>query len=131
MKRVDVALGIVYRDSRLLICRRRQNTRLAGYWEFPGGKLESGETVVECLQRELREELDIAADPLIALPVIEHDYPDIRVRLHPFLCAYKAGEPKALGCDEFRWVQPAQLMSYEFPPANLELLQQVKSRLSR
>jgi mutator protein MutT len=130
MKRVDVAIGIVYRSGQLLICRRPAQARLGGYWEFPGGKSENGETMLRCLERELREELDIAAEAVVSMPIIEHDYPDIQVRLHPFLCAYKSGEPKPLGCDELRWIEPRELKNYEFPPANGELLERIIRYLS-
>jgi mutator protein MutT len=78
----------------------------------------------------LREELDIAAPAVISLAVIEHDYPDVRVRLHPFLCAYVSGEPKPLGCQELRWVHPRTLQDYQFPPANHDLIDRVASYLS-
>jgi mutator protein MutT len=130
-KRVDVALAIVSRDGQVLICLRRAKDRLGGFWEFPGGKAEDGESISRCLARELREELDIAAEPLFSLPVIEHDYPDIHVRLHPFICAYKSGDAKPLGCDELRWVRPDELIDYQFPPANKELLDQVRRALAK
>jgi 8-oxo-dGTP diphosphatase/A/G-specific adenine glycosylase len=131
MKRVEVAIGIVYRAGKILICRRRRQDRLGGFWEFPGGKVEGGEGIAACLARELREELDVAVEAVVNLPTIEHDYPDIRVRLHPFLCAYKSGEPKALGCEEVRWIDPGELGDFQFPPANGELLKQVMSYLAR
>jgi A/G-specific adenine glycosylase len=131
MERVEVAIGIVCRDGLVLICRRRRQDHLGGYWEFPGGKVEAGEAIGKCLERELREELDIVAELVVSLPPIEHDYADIRVRLHPFLCAYKSGDPKALGCDELRWITPAQLRDYPFPPANADLLNAVMIHLSK
>ena len=129
MKRVDVALAVVCRDGQVLICRRRQADRLGGYWEFPGGKTEPGETIAQALARELKEELDIQAEPIMALPMIEHDYPDILVRLHPFLCAHKAGEPTPLACEQTMWITPNQLCDYPFPPANVELIEQVIAAL--
>ena len=131
MKRVDVALGIVYRNGQLLVCRRRPQDRFGGCWEFPGGKAEAGETLLHCLERELREELEIAAEAVVSLPVIEHDYPGIHVRLHPFLCAYKSGEPKPIGCAELRWIDPSELKDFQFPRANGELLDRVMRCLTR
>src|SRR4051794_22767890 len=109
MKRIDVAIAVVCHQQKVLICRRRAKDRLGGYWEFPGGKAEADETAVDCLKRELREELDIAVEPIATLPTIEHDYPDIQVRLHPFLCAHTSGEPKPLACDEVRWIDAIEL----------------------
>jgi mutator protein MutT len=125
MKVIDVAIAIVSCEDRILICRRRQDGHLGGFWEFPGGKVEPGETPQQCAQREIREEVDLEIDVLSAMPVIEHEYPERNVRLHPFLCAYKSGHAKPLGCDEALWVAPANLMSYQFPQANNELIRQL------
>lgn len=131
MKRIDVAIAVVFRVDHVLICKRRVDAHLGGFWEFPGGKVEQNEDLKTCLIRELREELEISADILAALPVIEHDYPDRRVRLHPFLCAHTAGEPKAIGCEEARWVHYSSLNEYKFPPANEVLLTEIVEVLQK
>jgi mutator protein MutT len=130
MKRIDVAIGIVCHQNNVLICLRRESDRLGGYWEFPGGKADANEAIEACLKRELLEEVDISIEVVAALPTIEHDYPDIQVRLHPFLCAHIAGDPKALACDEVRWVQPAELRDYHFPPANKDLIESLIEKLT-
>jgi mutator protein MutT len=129
MKRVDAAIAIVCRAGKVLICRRRQEDRFGGYWEFPGGKIEAGETILQGLARELREELDIEAEPITTLPSIEHDYPDIQIRLHPFLCSHKSGEPKPLECAEAIWIDAANLREYQFPPANEDLIEKIEQCL--
>jgi 8-oxo-dGTP diphosphatase len=129
--RIDVVIGIVLgTGGRVLVCRRKTDGHLAGYWEFPGGKREAGESSEQCLLRELQEELAIRVRPTAALDVIEHDYPAVRVRLHPYLCAHTGGEPKAIGCDRFEWVDPPRLCDYRFPPANASLIAQLVHRLS-
>ena len=125
MNRIDVALAIIVRDERLLICRRRQADQLGGFWEFPGGKATLGEGIQQCLNRELQEELGIDVEPVAALSSIDHDYPDILVRLHPFLCVHKIGEIKPLACQELRWVKASSLPDYSFPPANADLINQL------
>src|SRR5438094_3223674 len=118
MKRIDAAIAIVCRDGKVLICQRKPSDTFGGCWEFPGGKSEPGDTLEQCLHRELREELAIAVRPLHRLTTIEHDYPHVRVRLHPFVCAYESGEVEHLECQASRWIEPLALRDYRFPPAN-------------
>ena len=128
---IDVVIGIVLReDGRVLVCQRKPEGHLGGYWEFPGGKREPGESLEQCLVRELEEELAIHARPLAALEVIEHDYPAVRVRLHPYFCAHSAGEPQPIGCQRLEWIAPSQLVDYRFPAANDALIRHLIHRLS-
>ncbi len=126
MDRIDAAIAIVTRAGKVLICQRRaDDDALPGYWEFPGGKCEDGETLEQCLARELREEVNIDACPFEALPPIDHDYPHALVRLHPFLCAHHDGEPELLECQQAIWINPHELRGYRFPPANEDLIERV------
>ena len=131
LKLVNVGLGIVVSQGRILICQRRSNDSFGGYWEFPGGKIEPGETPAECVRRELREELDIEVTPVQALEVIEHEYPKARVRLHPFLCRHDSGEPMAISAAEFLWVSPPALYEYRFPEGNRALMNSLAEGLLR
>ncbi|HEX8911870.1 MAG TPA: 8-oxo-dGTP diphosphatase MutT [Humisphaera sp.] len=129
MKRVEVVIGIVRDGERVLICRRRaDNPVLPGYWEFPGGKVESGETREDALRRELSEELQIDVRPTASLEPIEHAYPTAVVTLWPYVCELLGGTPTAVGCAEVRWVRPADLPTYEFPPANADLIRGLSGR---
>jgi len=130
MKLTHVAIGIVVRNGQVLICRRRATDPLAGYWEFPGGKVEPGESPADCLRRELREELGIEVKIRFALDPFEYTYPHIKVFLHPFLCDRADGEATPLAADELRWIQPTELANYDFPPANDDLLEQLRQVLS-
>ena len=130
---VEAAIAIVVRpsDRRVLVAQRKSDDdALAGYWEFPGGKCEDGETLEQCLHRELREEVDIVATPLRRLPPIEHDYPAVFVRLHPFICRHESGEPKRIECQAVRWIDARDLPNHEFPPANDVLFAQVIEALA-
>jgi A/G-specific adenine glycosylase len=122
MNRVDVIIGIVVRAGNVLICQRLQQGPLGGFWEFPGGKQEPGESREQCLSRELAEELAIRVRPIKAMDVIEFDYADASVRLHPYLCEYLDGEPQPLASQRAIWVSPADLKDYKFPPANDNLI---------
>ncbi|MCA1957783.1 MAG: 8-oxo-dGTP diphosphatase MutT [Nitrospira sp.] len=118
MKMIEVAAGLIRRNGRYLIARRKSGTHLAGFWEFPGGKREAGESLTECLQRELFEELGIRVDVPIPYQIIRHDYPERIVELHFFRCTIEEGEPTAIECEEIRWVRPDELTAFEFPPAD-------------
>jgi mutator protein MutT len=123
--RTDVVIAIVTRADKVLICQRPDGRSFAGYWEFPGGKREPGETLHACLEREVREELAIRIRPISALSTIDYDYPRGRIRLHPFVCEHEHGEPQLLACQAVLWVRPEELRRYEFPPANDELIEEV------
>jgi 8-oxo-dGTP diphosphatase len=121
VKTIIVTAAVVERDGAFLLTRRLEGTHLAGAWEFPGGKCEPGESLHECLRREIAEELGV--DCTIGEQILEvtHDYPDRRVVLHFFRCAM-LGAPTARLGQEMSWVPPARLRDYELPPADAELI---------
>lgn len=126
MKVVEVAAGLICRDGRYLIARRKAGTHLAGLWEFPGGKREPGESLTECLQRELQEELGIRIDIPIPYRIVRHHYQEREVELHFFRCMIKEGEPAAIECEEIRWVRSEELFRFEFPPADYAIIESLQ-----
>jgi mutator protein MutT len=125
--RIQVAAGLILREGRYLIARRKADTHLGGLWEFPGGKREEGESLEACLRRELREELGIDVTAPVHFRMIRHKYREKTVELHFFRCMIIRGEAKALECEEFRWVSPGELPDYEFPPADRPLLEALQA----
>ena len=125
MKRIEAAIAVVLRGDKILVCQRKDDDTLGGYWEFPGGKREPGETLEQCLARELREELAITALPIAQLAPIDHRYPTAHVRLHPFICRHASGEPQLLECQAAVWIDPPALRDHRFPPANDGLIEEV------
>jgi mutator protein MutT len=119
--RVVVSAAVIERDSRYLVTRRLQGTHLEGYWEFPGGKCEPGETGEACLAREIQEELGCAIDVGEELLSVAHDYPTRTVELHFFHCRI-LGEPQPLLGQDIRWIAAPELRSLSFPPADEELI---------
>lgn len=126
IQNLDVAIAVVHRRGSILICQRPTGGTFAGLWEFPGGKCEPGESIPDCLHRELREELGIAVRIERPLTTVAHRYPKAHLRLHPFLCALGEAQPQPLQCCALRWIQPAHLRDYMFPPANDPLLSEIQ-----
>lgn len=121
MTTVVVTAAIVERDGRWLVARRLKGTHLEGLWEFPGGKIEPGESLEACLVRELAEELGVAGRVLRPRWSTTHDYPATRVELHFFDCEID-GEPKPLLGQELRWVDASELAALPLPEADAGLV---------
>ena len=122
---IKVAAGVIYdNDGKVLVCRRGygKNPDTDGRWEFPGGKLEEGETPREALVRELREELDIEVAPSRLIAIIEHTYPTFTVQLHFIACRLISGTPLLKEHSEMAWMPPADLPTLDFCPADLPAL---------
>lgn len=130
LKAIDVAIALICQQNKLLICQRLAKDRFGGLWEFPGGKVKPGETIPQTLTREVQEELGVNVTPLAAWPIIEHDYPDFRVRLHPFLCQIESGQPQPIGCQQAVWIDPQNIADYQFLPANAPLLSRLAEHFS-
>jgi 8-oxo-dGTP diphosphatase len=123
LKVVTVAVGILIDpQGRVLITRRAPQTHQGGLWEFPGGKVEPGETIVDALARELKEELGVTV--LISEPfmTLEHDYGDQCVCLAVHRVTSWRGEPSGMEGQPLAWEQPANLTDWTFPAANQPIL---------
>ena len=122
MTAIIVTAAVIERDGCFLVTRRQKGVHLEGYWEFPGGKCDAGESLAACLARELREELDVDARVGVEVFTTTHFYPERRVELHFLQCELQ-GEPRPLIGQEMRWVPRAELGSFEFPPADAKLIE--------
>ena len=127
MTTIVVAAAVIEREGRLLVTRRLKGTHLEGYWEFPGGKCDAGESLDSCLSRELREELGV--DVVVGTRILTtgHDYPDRRVELHFFNCELR-GDPIPQMNQEMQWVPREALAALELPPADDELVALLSKR---
>jgi mutator protein MutT len=117
-----VGVGIIWDGDRILIDRRQPTGLLGGMWEFPGGKIEPGESILECIAREIQEELALQVKVGAELITINHPYSKFTVTLIAHHCQYLGGEPQLLSCDEVQWVTVAELSNYQFPAANAEIV---------
>jgi 8-oxo-dGTP diphosphatase len=118
---VIVVAAVIEQEDRFLVTRRQDGVHLAGMWEFPGGKIDPGETHAAALQRELREELDTDVDVGELVFDVTHEYPDRAVALYFYRCTL-LGAPRPLLGQEMRWVARGELSSLGFPPADEELI---------
>jgi 8-oxo-dGTP diphosphatase len=120
-----VAAAVLEREGKILAARRKKGSHLEGLWEFPGGKLEPGESPEECLVRELEEEMGVLVSPREILEVVFHRYPEMCVLLLFYRCELASGEPRALDCDEILWVPRAELASLDWAPADVPFVRRL------
>ena len=118
------AVALIDRDGRVLLAQRPAGKRMAGLWEFPGGKIETGETPEAALIRELGEELgiDTAESCLAPLTFASHSYDDFHLLMLVYVCRKWTGTPRPLEGGELAWVQASRLRHYEMPPSDIPLI---------
>jgi 8-oxo-dGTP diphosphatase len=120
-ERIVVVAAVIEREGRFLVARRLSGTHLAGYWEFPGGKIHSGETLEAALRRELSEELDVEISQARKIFATAHHYPERIVELH-FYRVEPMGEPLPMLGQELRWITREDFGVLQFPPGDTELI---------
>ena len=126
-----VGAGVIINDRRqVLLAQRKETSMLGGLWEFPGGGVETGETLPQCIKRELKEELDIVTRAGPHLITVRHTFSHFRMDLHAYWMRVESGRPKAIGCANWKWVPVAKITEYALPVADqkilVELLKQKK-----
>jgi mutator protein MutT len=119
--RIVVTAAVIERNGAFLVTRRPRGVHLEGFWEFPGGKCEPGESHARCLEREIREELGVGLRTGREIYTVSHAYPDRVVELH-FLAGELTDEPRAMLGQEIKWVRREDLSVLAFPPADEELI---------
>lgn len=121
---VHVVCAVLERDGLVLVAERPEGKRLAGFWEFPGGKIEPGEAAEAALHRELQEELGCKVEVLASGPPVLHDYEWGRILLHPFRCRLREGssDPVAHEHSALKWVKRQDLAQVRLAPADIPIL---------
>jgi 8-oxo-dGTP diphosphatase len=123
----QIGVAVIWNESaQILIDKRKMSGSMGGLWEFPGGKIEAGETVAECIVREIREELGIEIAVGGHMISIDHTYPDFSLTAIVHNCQHLSGIPQPIECDEVKWVNVSDLDNYEFPGANSVIIQAIK-----
>ena len=114
---------LIWRGDKFLICPRPANKARGLLWEFVGGKVEAVESKEQALIRECKEELAITVEPHEIFTEVTHEYPDIKVHLTLFNCTISQGQPQLLEHNDMKWITPAEIASYDFCPADTEILE--------
>ena len=125
MREIVAVAGILQREGTFLAVERPKGKVMAGYWEFPGGKIEPGELPEEALVRELAEELGILVVRADFWRSITHTYPHGRIMLHVFFVPSFEGEPTSLENQTLRWITPHEALTLKFLPADLPLVREL------
>ncbi|QIL88408.1 8-oxo-dGTP diphosphatase MutT [Microbulbifer harenosus] len=131
-KCVHVAVGVIIGgDGRILLAKRPDHLHMGGRWEFPGGKVEDGESIQQAMTRELREELDIGVLAMEKLIEVRHDYGDKQVFLDTWCVTEFSGEARGVEGQALAWVTASDLADYEFPDANQPIVVAVQRWLGK
>lgn len=121
-KHIHVACAIIERDGLVLAARRNESMNMPLKWEFPGGKIDPGESPCECVHRELLEEMAVTVKVTAALPTHTHHYADFSVTLYPFVCAIAAGEIVLREHAAMVWLAPEKLASLDWAEADYPII---------
>lgn len=128
MDLVEVACGLILDDDKVFICRRKPEKSLGGYWEFPGGKVEAGETGEVCLARELKEELGMAVEVGELFMVNDHKYEHIYIRLRAYVCELSLFDGVLRDHDDFAWVSISDVSHWRLAPADIPIAEALRFR---
>jgi A/G-specific adenine glycosylase len=114
--------------SEVLIAQRREQDMLGGLWEFPGGKQEPGESIQQCIARELEEELGITVEIGEFLVTVKHAYSHFTMEMHTYFAKIKSGTPRPIHCQDFQWLEISNLRSVPYSTADLKIIEALKTR---
>ena len=122
MKRIEVVAAIIHDEEGRVFATQRGYGEWKDYWEFPGGKMEAGESPEEALRREIWEELETRIEVERLVKTVEYDYPLFHLTMHCFLCSVESGHLELKEHEAARWLAPEELESVEWLPADKELV---------
>lgn len=122
---IEVTAAIIRNEGKILICQRPANKACGLLWEFPGGKIEAGETGEQCIVRECQEELGVTLQVERKVTDVVYEYPDRVVHLHFYLCNIMAGVLEKKEHAAVKWIDPNEITQYTFCPADAEMLRKM------
>jgi 8-oxo-dGTP diphosphatase len=118
---IDVCGALIEKDGKFLVAQRKYADRFGGLWEFPGGKIEDGESKEAAMRRELDEELGIDVEVGRLAIITEDEIPEMKIIFHLFNCAIKKGEPRAIDCQDVKWVTAEELRGLKLAPVDIKI----------
>lgn len=121
MVTIKVVCGIIFNEDKVFLCRRSPHKSLAGYWEFPGGKIESGEKEEESLSRELFEELGMTVEIKEHFKTVIHNYDLFTIELIAYICQFQKASYKLTDHDQYEWVNKNNLTQWNLAPADIPI----------
>ena len=124
----NIGIAVIWNNNKILITKRKKNTLLGGLWEFPGGKIENNELVIDCIKREIKEELNINIEVKDFIIKVKHRYSHFSITLFVHHCNYLNGTVECLASDAFKWINPNSFDKYPFPKANHYIFPEIKSQ---
>ena len=128
MKITEVVAALIWQGEQFMICQRPAHKARGLLWEFVGGKVESGETKEQALIRECREELAVTVSVGEIFMDVTHEYPDLTVHLTLFNAEIAEGKPQMLEHHDIRWITSREIPDYDFCPADVEILSEIRRR---
>lgn len=126
MRRIEVVAALIIKDGKLFATQRGYG-EWKDWWEFPGGKIESGETPEDALKREIREELATEIEVGDLLTIVEYDYPKFHLTMHCYLCSIVNGQLSLLEHEDARWLGMEEVDSVKWLPADIEVIKALKT----
>lgn len=124
-KTIHVTCAIIYFQDKILVTQRSERMKLPLKWEFPGGKLEDNESEVDCIKREIKEELNIEIEVIRKLTNVLHDYGTFIINLIPFVCTHVAGEIKLTEHKDFKLLDKSELENLDWAAADLPIIEEI------
>ena len=124
-----VVVGLIKKNKNFLISKRLKNKFLGGLWELPGGKIKKKESDIQCLERELKEELDIIVNIQNKIGAVKHQYSHFKITITLYECQYVSGKAKALASDEIKWITNDEKKLFAFPSATHKLFELIKLKI--
>ena len=125
MEMIEVVCGIIKKGDKIFIAKKRKEKSLAGYWEFPGGKIENFESAEEALKRELYEELGMKVKVLNRVTTNMHNYDEFQVNLIAYLCEFREASYEMTDHDQYAWIYKKEFKNYKMAPADLPIIEHI------